>query len=251
MNLTVWVRVPSKAQAQHTLNTEGNSQHNCSLCGNESHPRQAACAASLVSSQVVRWWPQEPSQHLGTPLKTAPGIFRLYHPSLSCHLSTFHSFLFIFLIFIVLVAFLTSLLLQMLWKKSIHLLDSAFPCEHSHQASVACPHHPSFPGGRILASLVFGRKALTQPFENSQNHMVSWGLHSILCWLLCYLACPQSIDLMLRSLTDFTVVKRMHFLLSEVTLFSLQSGYRYKVGEYMMEKKWWEESETIFSGIEN
>lgn len=130
-------------------------------------------------------------------------------------------------------------------------LSFSLRAHHSHQASVACPHHPSFPGGRILASLVFGRKALTQPFENSQNHMVSWGLHSILCWLPCYLACPQSIDLMLRSLTDFTVVKRMHFLLSEVTLFSLQSGYRYKVGEYMMEKKWWEESETIFSGIEN
>ena len=31
---------------------------------------------------------------------------------------------------------------------------------------------PSFPGGRILASLLLGRKALTQPFENSQNHMV-------------------------------------------------------------------------------
>lgn len=253
MNLTVWVRVPSKARAQHTLNTEGNSQHNCSLCGNGSHPRQAARAASLASSQVVRWWPQEPSQHLGTPLKTAPGIFRLYHPSLSCHLSTFHSFLFIFFNLHSTCSFPDFLTPSDALKEKHPSSGVSFSlrAHHSHQASVACPHHPSFPGGRILASLVFGRKALTQPFENSQNHMVSWGLHSILCWLPCYLACPQSTDLTLRTLTDFTVVKRMHFLLSEVTLFSLQSGYRYKVGEYMMEKKWWEESETIFSGIEN
>lgn len=63
--------------------------------------------------------------------KDLPGSSRLYHPSLSCHLSTFHSFLFIFLIFTVLVASLTSLLLQMLWRKASIFWSPAFPWEHT------------------------------------------------------------------------------------------------------------------------
>lgn len=93
--------------------------------------RQAACAASLVSSQVVHWWPQEPSRDAS---KDCSGDLQAPPPKPvlpSFNISFFFFNFFIFLIFMVLVASLTSLLLQMLWKKSIYLLESAFPWEHT------------------------------------------------------------------------------------------------------------------------
>lgn len=68
-------------------------------------------------------------------------------------------------------------------------------------------------------------------------------------WLPGCLACSQSTAPMLRTLADFTGVKRMHFPLSEVNIFSLQSGYRYRVGEYKMKARG--AGETVYSATEN
>ena len=212
--------------------------------------RQAACTASLVSSQVVHWWPLEPSQHLGTPLKTAPGIFRLYHPTLSCHLSTFHFF---FLICMILVASLTLGPSDALKEKSAYLLESAFPWQHhSHQASVVGPQHPSFPGGRILASLLFGRKALTQPFENSQNHMVFEDC------IQFYAGCLAT-WLALNPLISCWGLSLISLGWKECISFCQKSpSFPYKVAIGIKQgNTWWgkndekRERETIFSGIEN
>ena len=208
--------------------------------------RQAACAASQVSSHVVHWWPQEPSRDAS---KDCSGDLQALPPKPV--LPSFNiSFFLNFFNLHGTCSFPDFLALSDALKEK-HLssgVSFSLRAHHSQQASVACPHHPSFPGGRILGIWEEGSDTAFWKFAEPHGF---WGLHSILCWLPCYLACPQSTDLMLRTLTDFTGVKIMHFLLSEVTIFSLQSGYRYKVAEYMMEKNWWEESETIFSEIEN
>ena len=171
----------------------------------------AARASSLVSSQVVHRWPLEPSQHLGTPLKTAPGIFRLYHPTLSCHLSIFHFF---FFNLHGTCGFPDSCSFRCFERKVCLSSGGSFSLTAPQPPSISS--WPSFPGGRILASLLLGRKALTQPFENSQNHMVfedciqfyagclatwlalnplisSWGLSLIsLGWKECISFCQKS-----------------------------------------------------------
>lgn len=149
----------------------------------------------------------------------------------------------------VLVSALSSLLLQTLWKKCLPIFQgqlflqmhtSANHTTATRQASSALPFPPfSFTGCGIPGSLMFGREVLTQAFENTQN-IRSLRTTFNFSRLPGRLACPQYIALMLRTLADFTGVKRMHFLLSQVTIFSLQSSYRYRVeGEY----KWQRERE--------
>lgn len=132
--------------------------------------RQAACAASQVSSHVVHWWPQEPSRDAS---KDCSGDLQALPPKPV--LPSFNiSFFLNFFSLHGSCSFPDFLALSDALKEK-HLssgVSFSLRAHHSQQASVACPHHPSFPGGRILASWVFGKKALTQPFKNLQNHMV-------------------------------------------------------------------------------